>query len=151
MIRRPARSGFSARPWPFSFRRHSVRPGALLMTTALFYANPRPLQTDADAELRLRTLTNFEFARNVNSIPINMIEFPLAARHYPITFVGPEATPMAIVGLQTENLFLDAEGHWKEGYYIPAFVRRYPFIFAKGEATNEYSLCVDDVPDVVGA
>jgi hypothetical protein len=39
---------------------------------------------------------------------------------------------MALLGLrQNENLFVDADGQWAQNVYIPAFVRRYPFVLAE--------------------
>jgi hypothetical protein len=55
----------------------------------------------------------------------------------------------AIVGLQKENLFVDEQGLWKPGVYVPAFVRRYPFIFAETGDVDQYSLCIDDDPRAV--
>ena len=97
----------------------------------------------------MREIVDLSFARKVNTIPINLSEFSAVARHYPIGFIGDGAVPMAIVGLQKENLFLDDEGRWKPGVYVPAFVRRYPFIFANTDSTTEFTLCVDDVPSAV--
>lgn len=119
------------------------------MSIALFYKNPRPLDQGRDADLKVRDITDLSFCRNVNTIPVNVSEFAAVARHYPIGFVGDGAVPMAIVGLQRENLFLDAEGHWKAGVYVPAFVRRYPFIFANTGTADQYSLCVDDTPEAL--
>ena len=119
------------------------------MTTALIYENPRPLDAARDANLKVREIVDLSFARKVNTIPINLSEFSAVARHYPIGFIGDGAVPMAIVGLQKENLFLDDEGRWKPGVYVPAFVRRYPFIFANTDSTTEFTLCVDDVPSAV--
>ena len=37
--------------------------------------------------------------------------------------------PVAILGLRgAANQFVNSEGAWREGKYIPAYVRRYPFI-----------------------
>ena len=119
------------------------------MTTALFYENPRPLDAARDANLKVREIVDLSFARKVNTIPINLSEFSAVARHYPIGFIGEGAAPMAIVGLQRENLFLDDQGRWKPGVYVPAFVRRYPFIFANTDSKTEFTLCVDDVPAAV--
>lgn len=119
------------------------------MSIALFYKNPRLLDSGPDADLRVRKITDLSFARNVNTIPINLNEFAQAARHYPIGFIGESGIPMAIVGLQETNAFLDAEGRWKAGAYVPAFVRRYPFIFADTEVKGEYKLCIDDTPETV--
>lgn len=119
------------------------------MSFALFYENPRPLDVVRDARLRVREIADLSFARNVNTIPINLVEFPAIARHYPIGFVGEAANPMAIVGLQRQNLFLDKQGRWKAGIYVPAFVRRYPFIFADTDSKDQFSLCIDDTPQTV--
>jgi hypothetical protein len=119
------------------------------MTVALFYRNPRPLELARDADLKVREITDLSFARDVNCIPINLVEFGAVARHYPICFVGDDATPMAIVGLQKENLFLDEQGRWKPGVYVPAFIRRYPFILADNGKDNKFSLSIDDTPEAV--
>jgi hypothetical protein len=119
------------------------------MSTALFYDNPRPLDAVRDADLKVREITDLSFARDANTIPINLVEFTQAARHYPIGFVGDAALPAAIVGLQKQNLFIDDEGLWKPGVYVPAFVRRYPFIFAETNEADQFSLCIDDDPRAV--
>jgi hypothetical protein len=119
------------------------------MSTALFYDNPRALDAVRDANLRVREITDLGFARQTNTIPINLDEFSPAARRYPIGFVGEAALPTAIVGLQKENLFLDEEGHWMPGAYVPAYVRRYPFIFAETDTADQYSLCIDDDPRAI--
>lgn len=119
------------------------------MSFALFYQNPRPLDAGRDANLKVREIRDLSFCRDVNTLPINLVEFPHVARYYPIGFVGETGTPMAIVGLQRENLFLDKQGRWKPGFYVPAFVRRYPFIFADTEAKDRFNLCIDVVPEAV--
>lgn len=119
------------------------------MSIALFYKNPRPLDSVRDADLKVPQIFDLSFAREVNTIPIHLAEFPQIARDYPIAFVGDAAVPMAIVGLQRENLFIDKDGHWKPGVYVPGFVRRYPFIFADTEVKGEYKLCIDDTPETV--
>jgi hypothetical protein len=119
------------------------------MSTALFYENPRPLDAVRDAGLKVREITDLSFAREANTIPINLVEFSQVARHYPIGFVGEAALPAAIVGLQKDNLFVDEQGLWKPGVYVPAFVRRYPFIFAETGDVDQYSLCIDDDPRAV--
>jgi hypothetical protein len=103
------------------------------------------------ADLALQELDDLGFARASNAIPINLIEFPLVARNYPIGFLGEgeELYPVAIVGLQADNLFVDGKGRWKPNVYIPAYVRRYPFIFAENTEATELSLCLDDSPKVI--
>jgi hypothetical protein len=45
---------------------------------------------------------------------------------------------MALLGLrQGENLLVGDNGFWEQGIYIPAFVRRYPFVLAEKPAGTE--------------
>jgi hypothetical protein len=107
----------------------------------LFYERPVPLNRTAHKDLRIKGLQNLKFAHRVHSVPLTCTEFPVTARDIPILFAGPDmasAGPMALLGLrQDENLFLDTEGQWAPGVYIPAFVRRYPFVLAEKPAGTE--------------
>jgi hypothetical protein len=72
------------------------------------------------------------------------VEFPAAVRDYPIVFAGNpgEITPAVILGLRDDqNLFLTPDLGWAVRY-IPAFIRRYPFIFSRAE--DRFLLCVDE-------
>jgi hypothetical protein len=87
---------------------------------------------------------NYAFAAEVNSVPLMAVEFPQAAGEYAIVFGGTETdpTPAAILGVRgNENLFLGDNGLW-QAKYIPAFVRRYPFVFSHTE--ERFVLCVDE-------
>ena len=70
---------------------------------------------------------------------------PQICHFYPIAFSPDEnATPVAILGLRDgENLFLHNDGTWEENIYIPAYVRRYPFIFSEIPDSDQLTLCVD--------
>ncbi len=111
----------------------------------LFYQNPVLINRSRHASLGLKDIEAFDFARQTNAIPVNLVELQSAARTYPIAFVGSdEPYPAAIVGLKEDNLFVDAGGAWKAGAYVPAYVRRYPFIFADDKDRGLLSLCVDE-------
>jgi hypothetical protein len=101
----------------------------------LFYERPVPLNRTQHKDLRLKPVPSLKFALNVHSVPLTGVEFPAAARDMPILFAGTEignAGPMALLGLrQDENLFVDANGQWAPNTYIPAFIRRYPFVLAE--------------------
>ena len=113
--------------------------------STLFYQNPVLINRARHASLGLKDIESFDFARQTNAIPVNLVEFQSAARTYPIAFVGgDEPYPAAIVGLKEDNLFVDAGGAWKAGAYVPAYVRRYPFIFADDKDRGLLSLCVDE-------
>lgn len=47
------------------------------------------------------------------------------------------------MGLQdAKNFYLDADNTWN-GRYLPAFIRRYPFVFAASDDTKSFTLCID--------
>ncbi|MGB4107998.1 MAG: SapC family protein [Alphaproteobacteria bacterium] len=118
----------------------------------LFYKKPTPLDAKAHANLSLRKNFGFNFAEDVNAVPVNLIEMPQICHFYPIAF-GPDenATPVAILGLRdNENLFFDKKtGRWEDATYIPAYIRRYPFIFSELPGKDQLSLCVDMSDDIV--
>ena len=111
------------------------------MAEVLFYERPVPLNRTAHKDLRIKGLQNLKFAHSVHSVPLTCTEFPVTARDIPILFAGTDmesAGPMALLGLrQSENLFVDTDGQWAQGVYIPAFVRRYPFVLAEKPADVE--------------
>jgi hypothetical protein len=111
----------------------------------LFYKEPRPLSSARDADTSLRIADNQRFAAGTNSVPLVAAEFAAACRAYPIVFTGDDTPlPVALLGLRkAENLFIDAEGRWEPNVYVPAYVRRYPFIFMENKETGQFTLCVD--------
>lgn len=116
----------------------------------LFYKNPMPLDAEAHKTLALKENFGFGFTKDVNAVPINLIEMPQICHFYPIAFSPDEsASPVAILGLRDgENLFLKNDGSWIEAY-IPAYIRRYPFIFSEMPGSDQLTLCVDNTPEIV--
>ena len=117
----------------------------------LFYANPAPLDAKQHETLSLKKNFGFSFTKNVNAVPVNLIEMPQICHFYPIAF-SPDgnATPVAILGLRdNENLFVDDQGQWESGIYIPAYIRRYPFIFSETPENDQLTLCIDMNDDVI--
>lgn len=121
------------------------------MAEVLFYEHPVPLNRTEHKDLRLKGVPNMNFAMKAHSVPLTGMEFATAARDLLIVFGGNEpkdAGPIALLGLrQDENLFVDTDGRWEEGVYVPAFVRRYPFILAEkppGEEGDDLTVFLDD-------
>lgn len=111
----------------------------------LFYSNPMPLDAKKHAELGLKKNFGFGFTKEVNAVPVNLIEMPQICHHYPIAF-SPDgnATPVAIMGLRDgENLFVTDDNKWLDDSYIPAYIRRYPFIFSEMPDREDLTLCLD--------
>jgi hypothetical protein len=112
----------------------------------LFYRDPRPLDPARHRGKSIAPLADFGFARSTNSVAITLAEFPQAALSYPIVFTAqPPRAAVAVLGLMDEqNLFLDGEGKWLAEAYIPAYLRRYPFIFQYVPERDQYVLCIDE-------
>lgn len=110
----------------------------------LFYNKPELLTVQAHGTLRLRDDGDYSFAAKAISIPLNAVEVAVA-RSYPIVFanVAPYI-PLAVLGLRKdENLFVDDKGVWDPAAYIPAYVRRYPFVLGESGGKDNYALCID--------
>ena len=94
---------------------------------------------------------NFSFARKTNSVIVTGMEFVHVAKEYPIVFAktGDRVIPLALLGLRNdENLFIDKEGKW-DARYLPAFVRRYPFVLADAGGRDDtggsqLAVCIDE-------
>ncbi|MCK9382098.1 MAG: SapC family protein [Sulfuritalea sp.] len=115
------------------------------MSEMIFYERVVPLNDKTHANLKVRPATSFAYAAKTNSVPLLASEFFEAAREYPIVFASGEAGPVAaaLLGLrESENLYVDTEGKW-DARYIPAFVRRYPFVPGTG-AQGELLVCIDE-------
>lgn len=117
----------------------------------LFYKQPQPLSVEQHAALGVKQVAQpFAFLREAHAVPVTVTEFGVAAGSYPIIFVGDERTPVVVMGVrQNQNLFVDANGFVAEEHYIPAFVRRYPFVFAADESSDRLLLCVDRAAPMV--
>jgi len=117
----------------------------------LFYKNPAPLDSKKHGGIALKKNFGFSYTAGVNAVPVNLIEMPQVSHCYPIAFSPDEnATPVAILGLRdNENLFVDAKGQWHTDSYIPAYIRRYPFIFSEIPGSEQLTLCVDMNDDVI--
>ncbi len=93
----------------------------------LFYRQPQPLIPAIHNQVRLKD-GDYRFAEESNAIPLAVIEFASAMRHYPVVFSQDDGFPLAVVGLGRRNRFV-AAGDWAEDHYVPAYARRYPFVF----------------------
>jgi hypothetical protein len=115
-----------------------------MSTQLLFYKEAVPVSKEQHTDLSIDTTQDYSFASGVNSVPLTATEFPFAARDYVIVFAGAQMPmPVVILGVQQDtNLFVSSEGQW-QGRYIPAFVRRYPFVFSSNEDASTFTLCVD--------
>lgn len=117
------------------------------MSIMQIYERPIALDRNIHQELRINMDRNFQFARKCQSAILVATELNLAIKEFPVVFVKENENylPAAILGLQQEqNLFVDALGIWK-ARYIPAFIRRYPFVPAITQQDGEQmTVCIDE-------
>ncbi|MGE0384692.1 MAG: SapC family protein [Gammaproteobacteria bacterium] len=113
----------------------------------LFYRKVVPLSRERHGAWYVDPDPGFRFAARTNCVYVAGIEFPVAAREYAIVFAaagGDAVVPVVLLGLKPEqNLFLAADGTWK-GSYVPAYVRRYPFILAADSTGANFTVCIDE-------
>lgn len=113
----------------------------------LFYRQIAPLSRERHGQWFIDPLPGFQFAADANCVYVAGVEFASACREYPIVFAATGETtvvPVALLGLKAgQNLFLDAQSKWK-GRYVPAYVRRYPFILADDGTQQNFTVCIDE-------
>ena len=115
----------------------------------LFYRDPVLLRFEEHRGKGLKPVSGFAFSTAATAVPLLLGEFAQAARHFPIVFtVGDNPVPLAVLGLREgQNLFVAADGRWRDGVYIPAYLRRYPFIVLETPNGGEPLLAVDAASD----
>ena len=117
-----------------------------MTTQQLIYETVVPVSNGRHAKCSVEAGKGFAFTRNINSVPLMAVEFPQAAPEYAIVFAqnGDDIVPVVILGArQNENLFVGGDDAW-QGTYVPAFIRRYPFVFSISEDGKTFTLCVDE-------
>ena len=117
----------------------------------LFYKQPEPLDPAQHQTLGVNAAEKpYAFVGQTNFVPLTVTEFAAAALSYPVIFMGAQKQPAAVMGLRSgENLYVSAQGDFRPDAYIPAFVRRYPFVFADDKSNQRLILCVDRGAEIV--
>lgn len=84
--------------------------------------------------LKVLETNDYSYARGEVLAPIVFDEMADIAREYPIVFPDNQTgLPCALLGLEDgQNAYVDEQGGW-QGIYIPAHIRRYPFMLGKAE------------------
>ena len=117
-----------------------------MTTQLLIYETVVPLSFGRHRDCSVEVAGDYKFSSKVNSVPLMAVEFPMAAAEFPIVFAGSgeNILPAVILGVRgNENLYLTKEGTW-DAKYIPAFIRRYPFVFSQSDDGKQFMLCIDE-------
>jgi hypothetical protein len=118
----------------------------------ILYNSLIPLSSNDHATWKTNTMNGAPFLKDVHAIPVTIDEFITVQRHYPIIFADAEnPIPLALMGLnEGVNVFIGEDGMFTQPVYIPAYVRRYPFMLAQlGQNPQELSLCFDPTSGLV--
>jgi hypothetical protein len=119
----------------------------------IFYQDLIPLQSNLHGSYQTRAAENATYFAGHHAIPLTADEFIHAQRSTPIIFsAGENPVPLALMGLnEGVNVFIDDEGKARTPFYVPAYVRRYPFMLARlTPDAQELSLCFDPKSGLIG-
>lgn len=119
----------------------------------IFYNDLVPLNSNEHGNYRIRPIDAAPFLKEQHAVPLTIDEFVSAQRFVPIIFsAGADPVPLALMGLnEGVNTFIDEEGKLRGPAYVPAYVRRYPWMLAKLRPdSDELSLCFDPSADWIG-
>lgn len=119
----------------------------------LFYKDLIPLSSVDHADFHARPLDSAAFLVDQHAVPLTSDEFVSACRFFPIVFsAGDNPVPLALMGLnEGVNTFVDTEGKLLNPVYVPAYIRRYPFLLARLNPDSEdLSLCFDPTSGAIG-
>jgi hypothetical protein len=116
------------------------------MADTIYYEKPVLLDRDKHRKRKVKASASFAFTRKANSLYLAGVEFNEACKEYAIVFTrsgNGRIVPVVMLGLRArENLFVGDKDQWT-ARYVPAFVRRYPFVLAElpGQALG---VCIDE-------
>jgi hypothetical protein len=112
----------------------------------LFYETVTPISQSRHAKWSVKPDARYAFAAESNAVPLMTVEFVAAAHEFPIVFStdADAVLPIAVMGIDAnKSLFVGQDGKWTS-HYIPAFIRRYPFVFSASEDGKTLTLCIDE-------
>ncbi|MDN3922098.1 SapC family protein [Roseateles violae] len=112
----------------------------------LIYETAVPVSAGRHANVSLEPSADYAFTATINAVPLMAVEFLRAAVEYAIVFTiaGDEVLPAAVLGVKgDQNLYLAADRQW-QAKYVPAFIRRYPFVFSGSADGKTLTLCIDE-------
>ena len=112
----------------------------------LIYETAVPITPARHGKHSVEVETDYGFTAGVNAVPLMTVEILRAATEYAVVFTGAgdDCMPAVVLGVEgDQNLYLGPDGHWN-AKYIPAFIRRYPFVLAASADNKTLTLCIDE-------
>jgi len=125
-----------------------------IQSLPILYKDIIPLNVEQHANFSLRNYDTAPHLVGVHAVPLTVDEFAQCQRFLPIVFSsGADPVPLALMGLnEGVNTLVDAEGRLRrDDGYVPAYVRRYPWLLVRAKPNSEeLSLCFDPTSGFVG-
>jgi hypothetical protein len=112
----------------------------------LIYESAVPVSAARHGNASVENAGGYAFSAGVNAVPLMAVEFLRAAAEYAIVFTsaGDDVMPAVVLGVRgDQNLFLSSDSQW-QAKYVPAFIRRYPFVFSASADAKTLTLCIDE-------
>jgi hypothetical protein len=112
----------------------------------LIYEKAVPVAASRHRDVSVTPAPDYAFSSGVNAVPLMAVEFLSAANEYAIVFTqaGDDVVPAIVLGVRgDQNLYLSGDNKW-DATYIPAFIRRYPFVFSSSADGKTLTLCIDE-------
>ena len=121
------------------------------MINSALYRSPQLLDSNLHRHKKLRVLDDFSITSGMHAVFLTATEFPHAGLEFPVIFVNTGerladgkamVSPVALLGISAnENLHLDGK-RW-DARYLPAFIRRFPFLTAGVQGSPTPGVFVD--------
>ncbi|NQW01266.1 MAG: SapC family protein [Rhodospirillales bacterium] len=114
------------------------------------FQNFANLDVDLHKDLKFEPSVNLKFAATTAMAPIAASEMSRSIRQFPVCFsMDDPLVPVAFMSLLPEkNAFVNAAGAWA-GDYLPAHIRRFPFILGNTDDPDKFTIMFDsDAPEL---
>ncbi len=109
----------------------------------LIYGNVAAVDSEKHRNMSVKLDGTYAFAKDINSSPLLVTEFIEATKDFAVVFSGDdEVMPLVLLGID-DNSYVSDESKWTASY-TPAFLRRYPFVFASNDEGSNFTLCLDE-------
>ena len=117
----------------------------------LLYTELVPLSTQEHGGWKARQAADWAIIKGHHAFPLTVEEFIMASQRHPIVFTDDDV-PLALFGLNEGlNVFIDADNQLVNEPYVPAYVRRFPFMLVPAQpGSEELTLCFDPTPNLIG-
>lgn len=112
----------------------------------LIYESVVPLSAQRHGDLSIEATRHYGFSASATAVPLMAAEFIAAAAEYAIVFteVGEDMLPAVVLGVRgSDNVYVSSDSSWS-ARYVPAFIRRYPFVFANLPDGKGLAVCIDE-------